>query len=194
MLLDRGGTERGLTLLEILFALLISGVFLVIALRFLTDQWRGASALKNHLEAHYAVMTAGKTITDEIRKGQTVEWVRDPGVLKILPMPLELPPVDTPPLTPLDKEFDKYYIDDADHDGTKDLYWKHLGISEPLASFVTRWECTEVEPGLWNVFLEASVDGQSASWRSVIRQRVHSRVSSVSIGQRVILACLSLFF
>ena len=194
MLSNRGDTERGFTLLEVLFALVISGIFCAIALRFLTDQWQGASTLKSHLEAHYAVMTAGKTVTDEIRKAQTVEWVRDPGVLKVLPMPIELPSVDAPPLPSLDKDIDKYFIDDADHDGTKDLYWKHLGISEPVASFMTRWECTEVEPGLWNVFLEACVDGQIARWRSVIRQRVYSRLSSVSTGQRVMLACSSLFF
>ena len=186
MPLNRGGlcSDRGRTLLEVLFALLISGILLVTALRFLTDQWRGASALKNHLEAHYAVMTAGKTVEDEIRKAQTVEWVKDPGVLKVLPMPEDANPLPT---------LDSYFVNDLDHDGTKDLYWKHLGSSEPMASFMTKWECTEVEPGLWNVFLEASADGQTVNWRSVIRQRVHSPVSPVSTGQRVMLACLSLF-
>jgi len=164
----------GFTLLEVLFALLISGIILVIALRFLTDQWRGARALKNHLEAHYAVMTAGKTVTDEIRKAQIVEWVKDPGVLEVLPMPIEVPPLEI--------DFDKYFIDDADHDGTKDLYWKHLGISQPLASYISGWQCTEVEPGLWNVSLEANVNGQIVTWRSVIRQRAHSSVSPVSTG------------
>ena len=187
MLLNRGGfySERGFTLLEVLFALLISGIFLMTAMRFLTDQWRGARALKNHLEAHYSVMTAGKTVSDAIRMAKTVEWIKDSGVLRVLPLP------DDANLVPT---LDSYFIDDADHDGTKDLYWRHLSVSQPLASYISKWECTEVEPGLWEVFLEASVDGQSATWRGVIWRRAHSPVSPVSIDQRVMLAFLSSFF
>jgi len=187
MQLNRSGldSERGLTLLEVLFALLISGIFLVTALRFFTDQWRGASTLKNHLEAHYAVMTAGKTVSDAIRMAQTVEWVKDPGVLKVLPMP------DDANLVP---SLDSYFINDLDFDGTKDLYWEHLGISQPLASFISKWECTEVEPGLWEVYLQASVNGQIVNWRTVIRQRVHSPVSPVSTVQQVMLAFSFSFF
>ncbi|TGE34208.1 type II secretion system protein [Desulfosporosinus sp. Sb-LF] len=170
MRLIRGGydSERGLTLMEVLFALLISGIILVTGLSLLTDQWRGARALKNHLEAHYAIMTAGKTVSTEIRSAQTVEWVTDTCVLKILPMPADSNPVPT---------VDAYFIDDLDYDGTKDLYWKHLVAKEPLASYITGWECVEVEPGLWDVFLEASVEGQRASWRSSIRQRSFSPTS-----------------
>lgn len=185
-------SERGLTLLEVLLALAISGIFLVTAMRFLTDQWRGARTLKNHSEAHYAVMTAGKTVSDAIRMAQTVEWVKDPGVLKVSPMSDDANPLPS---------LDSYFVDDKDLDGTKDFYWKHLVILQPVASFtqpvasyISRWECTEVEPGLWDVFLEASVDGQIVTWRSVIRQRAHSPVSSVSTGQLVMLVCSSSYF
>jgi len=109
-------SERGLTLLEVLLALLISGIFLVISLRLLTDQWRGARALKNQLEAHYSVMTAGKTASDAIRMAKTVEWVKDSGVLRVLPMP------DPTNLVPT---LDTYFMDDLDQNGTKDLYWRH---------------------------------------------------------------------
>lgn len=187
MLLIRGRffTERGFTLLEVLFALLISGIFLMTALRFLTDQWRGAHTLKNHLEAHYAVMTAGKTVSDEIRRAKTVEWVKDTAVLKVLPMPDEANLVPT---------LDSYFIDDLDRDGTKDLYWKHLSVAQPVASYISRWECKEGEPGLWDVFLEANVDGQIVTWRGVVRRRTYSPVSSVNTGQRVMSACLSSSF
>ncbi|OLN32220.1 Type II secretory pathway, pseudopilin PulG [Desulfosporosinus metallidurans] len=107
-------------------------------------------------------MTAGQTISTEIRSAQTVEWVQDTKKLFILPLPADANPVPT---------LDFYYINDLDYDGIKDLYWVHLGAKEPLASYITGWECVEVEPGLWNVFLEASVEGQKASWRSAIRQR-----------------------
>lgn len=160
--------EYGLTLLEVLFALLITGIFLILAMGFFTDQWRGARSLKNHLEAHYFVMTAGKTVSDVIRTAETVEWAAASGVLKVLPLPNDanlIPSLDT------------YFVSDLDYDGTKDLYWKHVNISQPVASHITGWKCMEVEPGLWEIFLQASVEGQTVIWRSMIRQRAHSILS-----------------
>ena len=187
MQLNRGGnySERGFTLLEVLFALVISGILLMTSMRLMTDQWRGARALKNHLEAHYSVMTTGKTVSDAIRMAKTVEWVKDTGVLRVLPMPDDANPVPT---------LDSYLIDDLDRDGTKDLYWRHLNASQPLASYILKWDCTEVEPGLWEVFLEANVNGQSATWRGVTRRRTYSPVSPVSTGQRVMSAFLFSYF
>ncbi|WP_176716204.1 prepilin-type N-terminal cleavage/methylation domain-containing protein [Desulfosporosinus sp. BG] len=187
MRLNRGVfyAERGLTLLEVLIALLISGIFLVIAMRFLTDQWRGARSLKNYLEAHYAVMTSGKTISDVIRTAKTVEWVNNTTVLKVLPMPDETNLVPT---------LDSYFVDDLDRDGIKDLYWRHLGVSQPVASYITRWECAEVEQGLWDVCLEANVDGQIVTWRGSVRRRTYSPVSQIGAGQWVMSACSSSFF
>lgn len=156
--------ESGFTLLEVILALFISGIFLSLALRLLMDQWRGAPRLKNHLEAQYAVMTAGQTVSNVIRSAQTVEWINETGTLKVLPLPSDenlLPTVDL------------YSVSDKDHDGINDLYWTHKGIPEPMASFMTRWTCTEVEPGLWEVFLEARVEGQKVTWRSIIRQRIY---------------------
>ena len=181
MLLNRE-RERGFTLLEVLLALLISGIFLAMSMRLLTDQWHGARALKNHLEAHYAVMMAGKTVSDEVRMAKTVEWVNVTGELRVLPMP------NDSNLTPT---LDTYFIGDLDSDGTKDLYWKHLGAKEPLASFINEWECWEVEPGLWEVFLQANVNGQIVTWRSVTRQRAHPAVSLASTGLQDMLVFLS---
>ena len=180
--------EYGLTLLEVLVALVISGIVLMISMRLMTDQWRGARALKNHLEAHYSVMTAGETVSDAIRMATTVEWVDDSGVLKVLAMSEDADPVPT---------IDSYFIGDLDGDKVKDLYWKHLGSSQPLASYLSKWECTEEEPELWEIFLQASVDGHVVSWRSVIRQRAHSSVSTsspVSIARQVMLAFSCLFY
>lgn len=187
MQLNRGGnnSEDGLTLLEVLFALVISGILLMTSMRLMTDQWRGSRALKNHLEAHYSVMTAEKTVFDAIRIAKTVEWVSESGELRVLPMPDDANPVPT---------LDSYFIADLDGDGTKDLYWRHLGVSQPSASNITKWECREVEPRLWEVFLQASVDGHVVSGRSVIRQRAQSPVTPTSIGQQVTLACSCLFF
>ena len=163
-----GHSEQGLTLMEVLFALLISGIFLMIAMHLLTDRWRGSRALKNHLEAHYAVMTAGKTVSDAIRMAKTADWTTDSKVLKVLPLPDYANPQPT---------LDSYFIDDLDCDGKKDLYWKHSGVPQPVASYITGWKCVEVEPGLWEIFLQANVDGQIVTWQSAIRQRVYFSAS-----------------
>jgi prepilin-type N-terminal cleavage/methylation domain len=162
--------ELGFTLLEVLAALLITGIFMMTAQRLLVDQWRGSLTLKSHLEAHYAVVTAGQTISREIRSAQTVEWNEDTQKLLILPLSAD---------TNLLPTLDSYFIDDLDKDGINDLYWKHMGISEPIASNILSWECVEVESGLWNVFLEASVRGQNVSWRSFVRQRLHTSSTAV---------------
>ena len=182
MMLNRENkySDYGFTLLEVLFALAISSILLMTSMRLLTEQWRGARALKNHLEAHYSVMITGNTVSDAIRMSKTAEWVQDPGVLRVLPMP------DDANLLPL---LDTYFIDDKDKDGIKDLYWGHSNFSPlPLASYLSRWNCREVEPGLWEVFLEASVEGQSATWNGVVRRRTYSPVAPVSLGQRVMSA------
>ena len=184
---DKGGcfTECGLTLLEVIFSLVISGILLITSMRFLTDQWQGARTLKNHLEAHYFVMTAGETVSAAIRRAETVVWVKDSEELRVLPMPEDANPVPT---------LDSYFIDDLDRDRTKDLYWKHSGIAQPLASYISKWECMEVEPGLWKVFLQSSVDDQVVSWRSVIRQRTSASEFPVSTGLEGMSAFLSSSF
>jgi len=166
-------------------ALLISGIILMTSMRLMTDQWRGAHDLKNHLEAHYSVMTTGKTVSDAIRMAETVEWANNSGVLWVLPLPEDANQAPT---------LDAYFVDDLDRDGTKDLYWRHLNVSQPLASYIASWKCTEVEPGLWEIYLEASLEGQSATWRGIIRRRTYSPATPLSKSQQVMSAFLSSCF
>lgn len=153
--------ERGLTLMEVLFALLIAGVFLMLALGLFINQWRGARALQNRLEAHYSVLTAGKTLSDAVRMSEQVTW--EGGRLKVLPLPDKA--TSQPAL-------DSYFLDDLDGDGHKDLYWRHAEVSQPVASHLLSWECKEVEPGLWKIVLLAEAGGQRAAWQTFIRRRV----------------------
>lgn len=163
--------DCGLTLLEVLVALLITGIFMASILPLFVDQWRGADSLSNYLEAQYAVLTAGHTISAEIRSAKTIEWVQSSQTLNILPLPSDANSSPTQ---------DSYFIADLDNDGIKDLYWKHLGSKEPLASHFSGWKCTEVEPGLWNISLEASIEGQNVWWRSSIKQRLYFQLKENS--------------
>ncbi|HHY27465.1 MAG TPA: type II secretion system protein, partial [Desulfitobacterium dehalogenans] len=56
--LDRIGQDRGFTLIEVLFALLITGILLTVALRFFYGEWNTSRTIKDKMEAHYAVVTA----------------------------------------------------------------------------------------------------------------------------------------
>ncbi|WP_242966807.1 prepilin-type N-terminal cleavage/methylation domain-containing protein [Desulfosporosinus sp. FKA] len=163
--------EDGFTLLEVLSGLLIAGIILITALNLLEGMWKGSRTLKGQLEAQYALMTAGRTVSDEIRRAKTVQWDEDACELKVLP--------------PIEEEnpsqiADSYFVADLDYDGIKDLYWKHMGVPQPIASFMTGWESVEVEPGLWEIILKVTVDKQSVTSRQVIRQRVYPSASSQS--------------
>ena len=168
--------EDGFTLLEVLTALLIAGIFLISALNLLTELWKGTRALTSQLEAQYALMTAGKTVVDEIRRAKTVLWVQETCELKIMPIIDE----DNPEPT-----VDSYFIADLDYDGIQDLYWQHRGVVQPIASYLTSWECLEVGPGLWEISLKARVGGRNGTWQSAVRQRVYSKFSSLSVVPKV---------
>ena len=151
--------NKGFTLLEVLFALLISCSLLVLSLRLLTDQWRAAKEIKDRQEIQYALLTAGETVSTAIRSAQTIQFTT-PGVLQILPWP------DAGDFTT-----DLYYIADKDYDGIPDLYCEHLGVPNPVASRITALQCTEVEPGLWQVTFQARMNQQQATWQGLIRRR-----------------------
>jgi len=161
--LNQGCKSGGFTLLEVVLALVIWGIMLSLGLRLITEQWRGAREIKERLEAQYAVMTAGKTVADAVRSAQSIQWV-SPGVLKVLPWP------DSGTLTT-----DLYYIADKDYDGVKDLYCEHLNVANPVASRITTWACREVEPGLWEIFLQATVGKEQVGWRGIVRQRTYKK-------------------
>ena len=156
--------EAGFTLIEVVCALVIAGIFLTGALSLLHEQWKLAHDLKSRLEAQYSLLTAGKAVSTAIRHAQTIEWNKATRELKVLPLP---DAVEGQPTQ------DTYYISDLDYNGIKDLYWKHKGVSQPLASYVNSWDLVEVEPGLWDLFLQVSCSGQSSSWKLSIRQRLH---------------------
>ncbi len=151
--------NKGFTLLEVLFALLISCSLLVISLCLLTDQWRAIKEMKDRQEIQYSLLTAGETVSTAIRSAQTVKSPK-PGVLEVLPWS-----------EAGYYKADLYYIADKDYDGIPDLYCEHLNVPNPVASRITALQCTEVEPSLWQVTLQARLNQQQATWQGLIRRR-----------------------
>ncbi|MHB1653763.1 MAG: prepilin-type N-terminal cleavage/methylation domain-containing protein [Desulfitobacteriaceae bacterium] len=150
---------EGFTLLEVLLALVISGVFLTLSLRLLTDQWRGSLEAKRHLELQYSVLSGGRVVVDAVRTAKSVVRI-GPGVLKVVSW------ADNGTLYT-----DLYYIGDKDYDGIKDLYCEHLNVPNPVATRVTGFVCEEEEPGLWRISLEANWGGQKVSWETLVHGR-----------------------
>jgi prepilin-type N-terminal cleavage/methylation domain len=150
---------NGFTLMEVLVALLITSSILILSLRLLKDQWRGSQEMKAWQEIQYALLVAGETVSNAIRSAQTVQCTA-PGVLKVLPWP-------EAGFT----QADLFYIDDKDHDGITDLYCEHLNVPGPVASRITNLQCTEVQPDLWQITIQAKMNQQQAVWQSLIRRR-----------------------
>ncbi|MDA8226282.1 MAG: prepilin-type N-terminal cleavage/methylation domain-containing protein [Desulfitobacterium hafniense] len=153
--------EYGFSLLEVLLALTIAGIFLAMSLTLMADQWRGSKSLKYQLELRYSLLNAGRAVSDAIRSAKTVQW-DSPGVLKVLPWP------DTGSTAT-----DLYYISDKDRDGITDLYCEHLNVANPVAMYISDLQGTEVEPGLWKIYLKASFGQATAVWETHIRQRTN---------------------
>lgn len=149
----------GFTLMEVLVSLLIFCSILILSLRLLTDQWRRSQEIKAWQEIQYGLLIAGETVSNAVRSAQTVQWTT-PGVLKILPW------TETG-----FSQADLYYIDDKDHDGITDLYCEHLNVPNPVAGRITNLQCTEVEPDLWQITIQAKMKQQQAVWQSLTRRR-----------------------
>ncbi|WP_434511825.1 type II secretion system protein [Desulfitobacterium sp. AusDCA] len=150
--------EAGYTLAEVLTALVIIGIILSFALPLYTDQWRIAREVTDRMEAHFAVLNAGRTVSDAIRQAKTVEWDNS-GTLRILPVNQGI-------------RQDYYYIADKDYDGIKDLYIEHYGVPNPISSRIIAWNCAKGEAGLWTITLRAQVGRQTVNWTGMIRQRI----------------------
>ena len=161
VLSDSVSRDRGFTLIEVLLALLITGMILAVALRFFYGQWSTTQVLKDKMEAHYAVVVAGRLLSDAIREAEAVEWAqRGKWTLTV---------------TPSGESYtDQYYIDDKDYDGVKDLYRQHLGVPNPVVSGIVDWNCTQGDAGLWTITLYGKVGEQTVLWQSKSRARDRS--------------------
>jgi len=154
----KGFPEGGFTLIEVLMAVAIIGIIVPVALKFFAVQWTNAQVIKNKMEAHYAAMLAGKTISDAIREAEYVDWsLRGKWILTVTPSG--------------ELYSDQYYLDDKDYDGVKDLYRYHLGAHNPVVSGVVDWNCTKGENGLWMISIQGQVGQEIVFWQGKIKAR-----------------------
>lgn len=158
--LKKASTNHGFTLLEVLAALLISGVFLGAILGLFTEQWRSQQVMKDKMEAHYAAMVAGRLVSDAIRGAEYVQWTYkgNKWVLEV---------------TPWGESYtDEYYIEDKHRRGVKDFYREHKNTPNPFVTGIEDWECVEGEAGLWTISIVGKVGEQEVTYVTKIKARL----------------------
>ena len=156
--------QRGMTLLEVLAALVIFVMLVGVGARLLPDTWQSIKSLNDRLELQYALLTGGQTVAKAVRGAQEVEWARK-GVLKILPGS------NSPGKIVPESERDSFYIDDKDKNGVSDLYREHLKVANPVATGIVSIECRERAPGLWEIKLMGRKGKVELEWETLINQK-----------------------
>lgn len=162
---DKGvSPDQGFTLLEVLAALLISGILLSIATKMMFMHWRQANELNDLLDLNYALCSAEKVIEDAIRTARSVQW--EGSRLQVISWDKPADPADS------------YYVADLDANGVPDLYYKIRSANPPLPliSYISEFSCAETEPGLWRIVLSAQKGRQNLRWVIWTRQRISGRV------------------
>lgn len=151
--------EKGITLLEVLIALVIVGIIVSLILRLFVDQLRFSSEFRTRMELQYSITRAVQVLTDEIKKAREIEW-SESGKLKLT-------------LCSENGFYDDFfYIADKDFDGRPDLYREHFSVPNPVATGIKELSCREVKNGLWEITLRAGGKNQEITWNTLIRQRV----------------------
>lgn len=151
--------DMGITLLEVLLSLIIIGIIVNLVLSLYLDQYRLLAEVRQKAELRYAVFKAGQVLTSAVTKAEKVSCVNGDTLL-------------TEYLQGERPIMESYYLDDKDGDGNKDLYRKHLGVSNPIVSGLTEMSLREVKGGLWEIHLKASQGNEESEWIKKVRQRI----------------------
>ena len=154
--------ERGMTLLEVLFALLITSLISFALLKLYIGQYRLLAVIKDQTILEFALLRSEQVLIRAVGEAQSVCW--SGGILSVIPSAV-----------PADASFDptdKFYVDDKDRDGKKDLYWERRSGVNPIATGITDMNCQEIAAGLWQITLRAA-EGKEIKVREIrVRQRI----------------------
>lgn len=154
----KGTKDLGLTLMEVLLSLVITGIMVSVILTLYIKQYRLASQFMLKTELNYALLRAGQVLTSAVKAGEKVEWSGQ--VLRIS-------------YHQGDKRFvDTFYLADKDSNGIVDLYRVHQAVPNPVASGLTEFSCNEIQKGLWGINLRAGEGEKEISWERKVRQKI----------------------
>lgn len=150
--------NSGMTLLEVLLALVIISILVPMVLSLYSDQFRLLRDISDKADMEFSVLRAGQVLTAAIKEGQKILW--QDGILHITHQE------ETRMIS------DKYYLADKDGDQIYDLYRERLKVPNPIVSGLTELNCIEIEEGLWKIRLQASKRELEVKWERIVRQRL----------------------
>lgn len=151
--------EKGISLLEVLLSLVISGIMAGLILKIYAEQYRLSSEVLVQAELRHSLLKAGQVLTKAVREGDSIEWVNDSVLLVRHRLNGQM-------------TADYFYLADKDHDGIVDLYREHLGVPNPVAGRLSAMRCCQVQDGLWEIGLSAAQGNTVISWEKKVRQRL----------------------
>ncbi|HHV63646.1 MAG TPA: prepilin-type cleavage/methylation domain-containing protein [Peptococcaceae bacterium] len=150
--------DFGLTLLEVLLSLVLTGVIAGIVLLFFINHYQLANELKLKSEREYALLRAGQVLASAVQGAERITW--NNGVLTVSYRQEE------------QMIEDKYYLADKDWNGILDLYREHLTVPNPVASGLNAFNCFELQKGLWRISLQAGEGKEAVYWERIIKQKI----------------------
>ncbi|MGI6449527.1 MAG: prepilin-type N-terminal cleavage/methylation domain-containing protein [Desulfitobacteriia bacterium] len=151
--------ERGLTLLEVLLSLVLTGVIAGVVLMFYISHYRLAVQVRTESELEYSLVRAGQVLASAVRSGNRINWSK--GILTISYRQVDEKVIE-----------DQYYLADKDLNGIQDLYREHLNVPNPIASGLSAFTCTEIQKGLWKISLKAREGEKEICWERIVKQKV----------------------
>jgi hypothetical protein len=150
--------EDGMTLLEVLLSLVMTGIIIGMVLTLYMNHYRLIKELMIESEMDYSLFRGGQVLAATVSAGQEVEWKDE--ILCVTRIQDEKPVVDL------------FYLADKDNNGVQDLYREHLSVPNPIASGLTDLKCVEIDKGLWEIRLEARLGDIKINWKRSVRQRL----------------------
>ncbi len=153
--------DTGLSLLEVLVSLLISGIIAGFVLSQAINQYRLANSILAESEMNYALLRAGQVLALAVQEGEKIVWKND---TLIITYGLNRKQVS-----------DSYYLADKDFDGNYDLYREHLAVPNPVATGLTAFSCKQINQGLWEISLKAGCKEKETGWERIVKQKCLQR-------------------
>jgi hypothetical protein len=135
----------------------MAGVIVAGVLSLTINQYRLSVETSARAEMNYSLLRAGQVLAAAVKTAEKVEWQASNLTVTYL--------------TSEGLEKDQFYLADKDKDGQQDLYREHRNIPNPVATFLTEFNCEELKPGLWEIKLQAQIKEQELLWERRVRQK-----------------------
>ncbi len=152
------GGDQGLTLLEVLLSLMITGVIVVMVFSIYLPQYRLLNETTSKAEAQFVLLKAGQVLASALSTADTITWTG--STLRVTAR--HAGKVNN----------DSYYLADKDHNGKLDLYRERLGVPTPIVTGLKEFHAVQNHNGLWTITVTADSNIKTHKLEKKVRQRL----------------------